>query len=56
MSMPLDTAKDAVMRAIAIPPMNHLDRVDELPPSVSVLLLHGTDDTSVPVSISEDFA
>ena len=36
--------------------MNHLKRVGELPPSVPVLLLHGTDDTSVPVSISEDFA
>ena len=36
--------------------MNHLDRVGELPSSVPVLLLHGSDDTSVPVSISEDFA
>ena len=36
--------------------MNHLDRAAELPPSVPILLLHGTEDTSVPVSISQDLA
>lgn len=36
--------------------MNHLDQAGELPTSTPVLLLHGSDDTSVPVSISDDFA
>ena len=53
-----DLAKTATTLrfGIDLSTMNHLDRVGELPPSVPVLLLHGTDDTSVPVSISEDFA
>ena len=36
--------------------MNHLDHADELSPSTPILLFHGSDDTSVPVSLSEELA
>ena len=36
--------------------MNHLERVGELPPNIPVLLLHGSDDTSGAIWLSEEFA
>ncbi len=36
--------------------MDHLDRAAELPPSTPILLFHGSDDSSVPVSTSDKLA
>ena len=36
--------------------MNHLKHAEELSPSTPILLFHGSDDLSVPISLSERFA
>ena len=36
--------------------MNHLDRAAELSPSTPILLFHGSDDSSVPISLSDKLA
>ena len=36
--------------------MNHLKRAEELSASTPILLFHGSDDSSVPVSLSDEFA
>lgn len=46
----------AIRLGVDFSTMNHLERFGELPPNTPLLLLHGNDDTSVPISISEEFA